>query len=65
MQGVPPIGKKGEKGSTPQGGKDTPRRKETEENGGRKGGTPCKGKSTAKIEEELDRRVKKESKGTL
>ena len=26
---------------------------------------PVKGKSTVKIEEELDRRVKKESKGTL
>jgi len=59
------MGKEGEKGSAPQGGKGTPRRKETEENGGRKDGTPCKGKSTAKIEEELDRRVKKESKGTL
>ena len=65
MQGVPPIGKEGEKGGVPQGGKGAPRRKETEENGGRKGGTPCKGRSAAKMEEEFDRRVKEESRGTL
>ena len=59
------MGKEGEKGGAPQKEKGAPRRKETEEDGGRKGSTPCKRRSAARIEEELDRRVKEESRGTL
>jgi len=62
---VSPIGKEGEKGGAPQGGKSALRRKETEENRGRKGGAPYKGRSAARMEEKLDRRAKKEGKGAL
>ena len=57
--------KEGEKGGAPQRGKCVPRRKETEENGGRKGSMPCKWRSAARMEEELNRRAKEESRGTL
>jgi len=62
---VSPIGKEGEKGGAPQEGKSAPRRKETEDDGRRKGSVPCKGRSAARIEEELDRRAKKEGRGAL
>ena len=59
------MGKKGKKGGTPQREKGALRRKETKENGGKKGSAPCKGRSAARMEEELNRRVKEESRGTL
>jgi len=62
---VSPIGKEGEKGGAPQGGKSALRRKETEEDGRRKGGASCKGRSAARMEEELDKRAKKEGRGAL
>jgi len=55
------MGKKGEKGGVPQGGKGAPRRKETEENGGRKGSMPYKRRSTARVEEEFMGGVEEES----
>jgi len=55
------MGKKGEKGGVPQGGKSTLRRKETKKNGGRKGGAPCKGRSAARVEEEFMGGVEEES----
>ena len=61
MQGMPPMGKKGEKGGVPQGEKGAPRRKKTEKNRGRKGGAPCKGRSAARVEKEFMGRVKEES----
>jgi len=59
------MGKEGEKSGTPQRGKGAPKRKETEEDGGRKGSVPYKGRSAARVEEELDRRAEKEGRGAL
>jgi len=80
VQGVPSMGKEGEKSGVPQKGKSAPRREEAgashwgkgagrreeaEEGGERKGGAPQKGKSTARIEEELNGRAKKKGRETL
>jgi len=59
------MGKEGEKGGAPQGGKGTLRRKETEEDGGRKDSVSYKGRSAARMEEELNRKAEKEGRGAL
>jgi len=55
------MGKKGEKGGAPRGGKSASRRKETKKNRGRKGGAPCKGRSAVRVEEEFMGGVEEES----
>jgi len=59
------MGKEGEKGGAPQGGKGAPRRKEIEKDGGRKDGAPYKGRSATRVEEELNRRAEKEGREAL
>jgi len=55
------MGKKGEKGGAPRGGKSASRRKETKKNRGRKGSAPCKGRSAVRVKEEFMGGVEEES----
>jgi len=54
-----------EEAGAPRERKGAGKRKEAEEDRRREGGVPCKGRSAARIEEELNGRAKKESRGIL